>query len=163
MMNIKVSVDFSKSPGPRYRYRSEGQSACGQGRGKAIQPAPDLHSGEQFRTELLLPRIEDAIRTGQPLTVDLDGTFGFGTSFLEEAFGGLIRENGIPVGDVRSVLTVVSNEEPELLEEIDAYMDDAEGMRVAKEKKEKLWKNWKCNTLRLFPSKSTKSTTWWSG
>ena len=66
---ISVAVDFS--PSPAGRYRSDG-------------PYP----GEAFREDLLLP----ALRAHESVTVEFDGTDGFGSSFLEEAFGGLVRE-----------------------------------------------------------------------
>lgn len=66
---ISIATDFSKSPAGRYV--SDG-------------PAP----GEAFREQWLLPALRDA----EKVTVDLDGTAGYGSSFLEEAFGGLVRK-----------------------------------------------------------------------
>jgi hypothetical protein len=45
------------------------------------------YSGERFREEILMPRLESS----ESLEIDLDGTMGYGSSFLEEAFGGLVR------------------------------------------------------------------------
>lgn len=60
----------------------------------AFSPAPagrDLADGPfpgaKFRDELLRP----ALGKYDSVTVDLDGTAGMGSSFLEEAFGGLVR------------------------------------------------------------------------
>lgn len=66
---IKVASDFSRTPGGRYL--SDG-------------PA----SGEQFRNEVLLPALAQHSR----VTIDLDGARGYPSSFLEEAFGGAVRE-----------------------------------------------------------------------
>ena len=66
---ISIAKDFS--PTPAGRYRSDG-------------PFP----GEKFRDDLLLPALR---KDTEPVTVELDGTAGFGSSFLEEAFGGLVR------------------------------------------------------------------------
>lgn len=109
-MKIKVAEHFSKAPGPRYR--DEGK-----------------HSGEEFRIDVLYPMLQEAITSGQQVSVDLDGTFGFGTSFLEESFGGLIRENGLPLETVLKHIEFISIEEPELLDEIRQYMDEAERER----------------------------------
>ena len=49
-------------------------------------------SGEWFRNDVLAPALRDAIRGHEKLTVVLDGVAGYGTSFLEEAFGGLVRK-----------------------------------------------------------------------
>lgn len=102
-MKIKVCKDFSKAPGPRYR--TEGS-----------------HSGQEFREEILRPKVEEAIRNGNILEIDLDGTFGFGTSFLEEAFGGLIRDDNIPFSALKTTLKLTATEEPELITEIESYM-----------------------------------------
>lgn len=106
-MKIKISSDFTTAPGPRNI--SEGK-----------------FSGEQFRKDFLLPKVREACSKKCPLTIDLDGTSGYGTSFLEESFGGLIREDNLTLSDLDSVLRFVSNEEPDLLAEIREYMEDAE-------------------------------------
>lgn len=64
---IKV-LDFTEYPGPRYKRLGEG-------------------SGEEFRDHIFIP----AMKEHGSLVVDLDGTRGFGSSFLEEAFGGAVR------------------------------------------------------------------------
>lgn len=105
-MIINVAKDFSTAPGPRYR--SEGK-----------------FSGEEFRCDLLFPKFQEVLESGGQLTVELDGTAGYGTSFLEESFGGLIRENHLNLLQLNSFLKLVSLEEPELLVEINDYMRDA--------------------------------------
>ncbi|CBJ37918.1 conserved protein of unknown function [Ralstonia solanacearum CMR15] len=60
-------------------------------------------SGERFRDEILAP----ALRHGE-VEVDLDGVLGFGSSFLEEAFGGLIRL-GFPLTQLRRDLRIHSS------------------------------------------------------
>ncbi|WP_375379446.1 STAS-like domain-containing protein [Hymenobacter volaticus] len=60
--------DYTRTPGPRYE--DEGD-----------------YSGQWFRSTVLEPAFERATSTGQVLTVNLDGTHGFATSFLEEVFG----------------------------------------------------------------------------
>jgi hypothetical protein len=69
---IVVGRDFAKYPGPRYA--RTGSS-----------------SGEEFRNRLLIPLLREAIKNGTRLTVYLDDVAGYGSSFLEESFGGLIR------------------------------------------------------------------------
>jgi hypothetical protein len=105
-MRLKIASDFATAPGPRRR--SEGR-----------------HSGEQFREELLAPQVREALKKREELTVDLDGTAGYGTSFLEEAFGGLLRIDGFSIQELKSVLRLISNEEPDLLDEIEEYISDA--------------------------------------
>ena len=49
-------------------------------------------NGEKFRNEHLLPAMMD--EDTNRVEVDFDGLAGCGSSFLEEGFGGLIREEG---------------------------------------------------------------------
>ena len=62
-------------------------------------------SGEEFRDNYLLP----ALREGLSVKVILDGAYGYPISFLEEAFGGLIRV-GLSLNDIRSSLEIVSGD-----------------------------------------------------
>lgn len=103
---INLARDFSKFPGPRYK--NEGQ-----------------FSGEQFRNEILYPQVISSILAGRQLTVNLDGANGYGTSFLEESFGGLVRECLVKAEDLKSTIQFISNEEPELIPEIWGYVEDA--------------------------------------
>jgi hypothetical protein len=81
-------------------------------------------SGQAFRERLLLP----ALANGGHVLVDLDGVEGYGSSFLEEAFGGLIREHGLRFADLQDRLSFKSNEEPSYIEEILGYLkDEADG------------------------------------
>jgi len=82
-------------------------------------------SGERFREEVLLP----CLRRGEMLQVCLDNTAGYGSSFLEEAFGGLIRQ-GIPQADVNRLLSFVT-EDSALEAEINGYIDDEAQRRHA--------------------------------
>lgn len=102
---LKIASEFSRTPGARYE--NEGK-----------------FSGESFRKNLLSPRLRGAIKAGKQLVVNLDGTAGYGTSFLEEAFGGLIREN-ISLEDIKKYLKIISSEDPSYIDEIKEYIDDA--------------------------------------
>lgn len=104
-MIIDIPRDFSKTPGPRYREQGHG-------------------SGQAFREEHLVPTFEAARTAGERLTVRLDGVkYGYPTSFLEEAFGGLARIVGIEV--VQQTLIFESEAEPMLEEEIRHYISHA--------------------------------------
>lgn len=72
MSVIEVGKDFSRTPGGRY-----------------INDGPD--SGQLFRDRFLVPELRKSIERNEKLTVVLDGPRGYLSSFLEEAFGGLIR------------------------------------------------------------------------
>jgi STAS-like domain of unknown function (DUF4325) len=113
-MRIKISKDYTTAPGPRY-------------------PTEGKFSGQEFRTDILAPRLIEAIEHDATLTIDLDGTSGYGTSFLEESFGGLIREDQFKLKQLKKYLEFKSDEEPELLVEIYDYMQDAEDAIVSGE------------------------------
>ncbi len=103
-MTLNIASEFSRFPGPRLR--KEGQ-----------------YSAEQFRDELLLPLFQKAESSNQLLLVDLDGGFGYATSFLEEAFGGLARQLGSD--RVLRVLTFRTADEPYLEDDIRRYVREA--------------------------------------
>lgn len=106
MIQINIANEFTKLPGPRYRDQGPG-------------------SGEQFLEEHLLPAFEKARKTGEQVTIQLDGVkYGYPTSFLEEAFGGLARKFGVE--SVRKVLLLESDEEPMLRDEIYRYIGRAD-------------------------------------
>ncbi|MDM5112862.1 STAS-like domain-containing protein [Aeromonas salmonicida] len=105
---IKVADNFPY-PGPRFR---------------RLGP----QSGEEFKyylyeilTDFYGSGFNNNINTR--ILIDLDGTRGYGSSFLEEGFGGLIRM-GIPDSIIK-LITIKTNEEPELEDEINSYIDDA--------------------------------------
>lgn len=52
------------------------------------------YNGTKFRETVLRPAVEAANSSGQTICVSLDNVLSFGSSFLEESFGGLVR-NGI--------------------------------------------------------------------
>lgn len=68
MKTISIAGDFTKYPGGRYKKHGTG-------------------SGEEFREKFLIPNLQKE----EQLTIILDGTAGYSSSFLEEAFGGLTR------------------------------------------------------------------------
>ena len=68
MKMISIAEDFSTTPAGRY---------CRDGK----------FSGEAFRDNFLVPALQEE----EKVQVVLDGTRGYGSSFLEETFGGLVR------------------------------------------------------------------------
>ena len=103
-MTLKIAEEFSELPGPRFKHEG-------------------AHSGEEFRQRLLKPKFDQAEASRKKLLVDLDGGFGYATSFLEEAFGGLAREYSPE--RVLKVLEFKSEEEPYLSSDIDRYIREA--------------------------------------
>ena len=101
MQTVNVARDFSRFPAGRYKRNGD-------------------TSGEGFRERFL----ETPLKSGQPITVQLDGTIGYGSSFLEEAFGGVVRSLRIKPESLRMLLKLDSSD-PVLVEEIQGYIDDA--------------------------------------
>jgi hypothetical protein len=108
MKIISIAKDFSETPGPRARDEGE-------------------FSGDQFLQEILRPAYLQAVEDGSTLTVDLDGTEGYATSFLEATFGGLARE--FDAAEINRVLKFKSDDEPFLIKEIAGYIADARNTR----------------------------------
>ncbi|OEY71751.1 STAS-like domain-containing protein [Salegentibacter salarius] len=105
-IKIKVAKDFSPFPGSRYEKEGE-------------------NSGEKFRRDFLAPAFKKAIDEDKKVLVDLDGTAGYGTSFLEEIFGGLVRDNDFDYKEIKKRLDIISLEEEYLEEDAWEFIDDA--------------------------------------
>jgi len=81
---LNVASDFARSPSGRY-----------------LSDGPN--SGERFREELLYPAL-----SSDQVEVVLDGVLTLGSSFLDEAFGGLVREKGLSPRELRNKLVIRS-------------------------------------------------------
>jgi len=105
---ISVVKDFARFPGPRHA-------------------ANGPYSGEEFREKILSPALEK-LPSGTKLIVVLDGARGFTASFLEEAFGGLVRVKGMKGDELRQKLDVRATD-PSVsywLHKISEYIQEAE-------------------------------------
>jgi hypothetical protein len=100
---INIAQDYTDTPG--FRYRKQGS-----------------FSGEEFREKYLEPYFKDPSDI-RKIRVIFDGTAGYPTSFLEEAFGGLVRIYGYTNTTRR--LEFVSDEDAVLIADIKKYMREA--------------------------------------
>lgn len=101
MKTLSIARQFSMYPGARFKRISE-------------------YSGEEFRDNYLIP----ALNQDDKVTVDLDGVVGYGSSFLEEVFGGLVRAmHWISRSDVDSHIQLKSTQSS-WLQEANQYIDD---------------------------------------
>lgn len=100
MRTISIAKEFSVYPG-----------------GRTEEDGP--HSGKEFREKFLLP----IFNTNEPVIIDFDGTRGYGSSFLEEAFGGLVRR-GIPKERIHAQL-ILKSSKPSQTEEAKRYIEKA--------------------------------------
>jgi hypothetical protein len=92
---INVANDFSKYPAGRYEEDGD-------------------FSAQSFREKLLVEKI----------TIELDGVAGYSSSFLEEAFGGLVRDKKIKKEILTQELEFISADE-NLIAEIRQYINEA--------------------------------------
>lgn len=72
---ITIREDFSNTPGARYE-------------------ADGPFSGELFLNSLLEPKFLDAIKNNYKLLIDLDGVWGYPSSFVSGSFGKLSIKYG---------------------------------------------------------------------
>lgn len=101
MKRINIAKDFSRYPSGRFKINGS-------------------TSGEEFREVFLEPEIQQ----GHSIVVELDGTIGYGSSFLEEAFGGLVRKLRIPGVNLLKLITLESQDKS-LISEIEDYIKQA--------------------------------------
>lgn len=104
---ITIAEDFSENPAGRFR--TDGP-----------------FSGEYFREDFLVPKLKDA----DELVIVLDGTRGYGSSFLEEAFGGLVRNGHLRFAEVGKKLRIRANSPAfrHYKSLAEKYMSDASGV-----------------------------------
>ncbi|WP_368507918.1 STAS-like domain-containing protein [Bradyrhizobium lupini] len=88
---IEIGRDFSRTPG-----------------GRLISDGP--FSGQLFRDRTLAPALKDAVARGEKVTVVLDGPRGYLSSFLEEAFGGLVRFRVFDQKQLSGALEIVARD-----------------------------------------------------
>lgn len=106
MVNIIIAKDFSKTPFGRFPSDSATSSA------------------ERFRKEFLVPALR--AENNEEVVVDFDGVaLGVGSSFLEEAFGGLIRKEGLSKSFVKKRL-IIKSKMPFYKEQIIKFIDMAQ-------------------------------------
>lgn len=104
-ITINIARDFSRFPAGRY-----------------LDDGP--YSGAAFRDRYMKP----ALDRGETLVIELDGVRGYGSSFLEEAFGGLVRL-GLSSESVKQAIRLKSNDDSlvkEVLEYIENGLESAE-------------------------------------
>jgi len=106
-VRISVSNDFSPRPGGRF-------------------PWEGPNSGEEFREKVLVHRYREARQANVDLVVDLDDTSGYASSFLEEAFGGMIRKRYAEKDDLLARLTILSGAQPKWVQRVERYIRQAE-------------------------------------
>ncbi|MBH1510730.1 STAS-like domain-containing protein [Stenotrophomonas maltophilia] len=104
MKTIDISRDFSKVPAGRFITDGD-------------------FSGEIFRDKLLVP----ALHEYDKVQIILDNTAGYGSSFLEEAFGGLIRYCGFTKSYLDDHLSLIatSTRAKRYPPRISSYINDA--------------------------------------
>jgi hypothetical protein len=83
MKTIKIATDFSETPLGRY-------------------PTDGDFSGTTFRDNLLRP----ALIVEDKVVVDIDDVEGYGSSFLDEAFGGLVRKGYFTIEALKKKLDI---------------------------------------------------------
>ena len=105
---VTISKDFTRFPGGRYKKHG-------------------ARSGEEFREDILLP----ALRAGARVRVILDGTVGYPASFLEEAFGGLVRR-GFSSEELSDLLVIdaISTDFHAYKKKAEQYIKEAESSKT---------------------------------
>ncbi|MGE1157304.1 STAS-like domain-containing protein [Pantoea agglomerans] len=108
MIEINIARDFSKTPFGRYYSDSP-------------------FSAEKFRKEILVPAFKN--NADGKVSVDFTGiALGIGSSFLEEAFGGLVRKEGIEKSNLKNRL-IIKSKMPFHKVQIDRYIEQAQPER----------------------------------
>jgi hypothetical protein len=101
VVRVNVAKQFTKLPGARH-----------------IRLGP--FSGEEFRQKFLA----EPLSQGKTVIVELDGVRGYGSSFLDEAFGGVVRQLNLEIEDAIKRLRVETSVKSWALD-VDEYIRTA--------------------------------------
>jgi len=105
---IDMGSDFSRSPFGRY-------------------PNDGRNSGERFRKEILVPLMKDSDVVCIEVRLDsVEQGYEYGSSFLHEAFGVLVRDEGFSPEEVKSKIKIVTKHD-DYKREIYQYVADPGG------------------------------------
>lgn len=99
---INIGVDYSRYPAGRF-------------------PKDGKYNGETFRKKFLLSLLN---RNDEKISIFFDDAVDYGSSFLEEAFGGLVRVEGMDREYIKRRISLHS-EDPFLIHEINGYIESA--------------------------------------
>lgn len=101
MITVNIAKDFTRYPSGRLKKNG-------------------TTSGEEFREKFL----EGPLSRGEKVLVEFDGTIGYGSSFLDEAFGGLVRKLRISPAVLLENLQLQSSD-ISIAPEVRQYIDEA--------------------------------------
>ncbi len=101
---INIANDFTETPGARFR--SDGE-----------------YSGEAFYEEKLKPEFNKVWLSDGKLTLNLDGTYGYASSFISEIFNRLIDEYK-DKDKILQKIEFISNDDPLLINFIKSLFDN---------------------------------------
>ena len=105
-MDLLVANEFYRRP--LGRYRTQG-----------------TYTGEAFREDILIPKLSKLL-PNEKLFIDFTGVTMNGSSFLEEAFGGLVRKHSYNLDCLKKILILKFPRRPSLEEKVWEYIKDAE-------------------------------------
>lgn len=100
-VSVNIGLEFSRYPAGRF-------------------PADGKYNGQTFRQKFLV----EPLRSGAQLDLFLDDAVDYGSSFLEEAFGGLVRVEALDKAVVAKNL-ILHSTNPFLVAEIKSYVNEA--------------------------------------
>lgn len=104
-MELNVATEFYKRP--LGRNRSQG-----------------TYTGEAFREDVLVKKLRE-LAPNEKLFIDFTGVTMNGSSFLEEAFGGLVRECKFSKSFLKNTLVFNFPRRPSLESKVWSYINDA--------------------------------------
>ena len=97
---IKIAKEFSKEPFGRY-------------------PEDGKSNGTKFREDFLIKSLEKY----EVIEINFDDAEGYGSSFLDEAFGGLVRHHKFKAKELKNRLILISTDDPSIVDEVWGYID----------------------------------------
>ena len=68
-----------------------------------------LSGGKHFRETILAPALKKASKEN-PVVIDINNVSGYSSSFLNEAFGGLVRKDNYTIEELQEILHIQADQ-----------------------------------------------------
>lgn len=119
-MKLNIVSEFTDTPGGRY-----------------IAQGP--YSGEEFRDTILKVKYDYCLLKNEKLVINFDGGYGYPISFIDEAFGGMVRD-GYSAKKMLKNMVFISNDCPSLSEKIVECIKEHDEIKRQSKRKVKIKK-----------------------
>lgn len=112
-MELNIVKEYTDLPGGRYIRQGS-------------------HSGEDFRETILKKKYDYCLANDEKLIINFDDSYGYASTFLEEAFGGMVRQ-GYNGREMIKKIVFITEDEPSLKDRCIKFIIEAQEVKDAED------------------------------